>query len=391
MNGKGDDITGGNAGELLRRRKLLATLGAAGVSGFAGCSENIPGGDNESDGGDGATGDLACTDVTNGYDSQDVSGRPFIFTFEYPTLFGELEFVQAPPLVLLNGSRSNGDISIDIEIQQVTDPEESIGEVTEGTGGITTTFNGEEVEFFGVSSGSDLVWAADLPYQLDGQRETFATVISLSFSEEGSNACGDALREAAEHIVSSMEVNSETSLGVDGGGTDGDGESDGDDGTTGDQGCMAVTNGYERLDVGPRQVIFDFEYPALFDELEFIQAPTIVLYSDSQSSGDVTIDIEVQQVTDPAESIGAAPEGSGGTTTTFNGEEVEFFGISSGSEVFWAGDLPYQLDGQRETFATVVSLSSSGEGSNACGDALREAAEHLVSSMELNSETTIGN
>lgn len=62
----------------------------------------------------------------------------------------------------------------------------------------------------------------------------------------------------------------------------------------------------------------------------------------------------------------------------------------SGGSVVLAGDLPYQFEGQRQTFATVVTLSSSGESSNECGDALREAAEHIIESMEINSQTTLG-
>jgi competence protein ComEA len=164
----------------------------------------------------------------------------------------------------------------------------------------------------------------------------------------------------------------------------------GEDGPSGDLSCTDITNGYERQDVGPRPVIFDFDRPALFDELVFTQIGSLVYYEDSQSSDSVSINMTLQQVTDPGESSGDTPDSSI-VTTTFNGEEVTFGGYSSGSEIILFGNLPYRFEGQRETFTMTLILSYSGESSNECGDALREAAEHIVNSIEFNSETTLGN
>jgi hypothetical protein len=173
-------------------------------------------------------------------------------------------------------------------------------------------------------------------------------------------------------------------------GSDGsDGSESGSDGGSGDRSCTDIANGYEFQDVGARPVIFDFEYPAVFGNLEYVQGGPLVIYEAEQSIGDgLLLDIRINQVTDPSQSVGMADQGASGATITFNGEEVEFVGTSSASSLGWVGNLPYQFDGERRTFSTTLELTSDRE-SNECGDALREAAEHIVNSMELNAETTL--
>jgi hypothetical protein len=199
------------------------------VGGLAGCTGNTDGGDGGGDGsgdsdgggsddgdggGDGVSGDLSCTDITSGYDTLDVGERPIIFDFEYPAIFDEPVYMQALNVGTYEGSRSEDDASLDIKVTQIVDPEGSFGEPPEQrTSGTATVFNGEEVEFLGFSSGSVVTWFGELPYQLDGERQTLPVTLELSYSGEESNECGDALREAAESIVDSMEVNSETTLG----------------------------------------------------------------------------------------------------------------------------------------------------------------------------------
>lgn len=87
-----------------------------------------------------------------------------------------------------------------------------VGVTEQGASGATIAFNGEAVEFVGSSSASSLVWVWNLPYEIDGERQRISTTLELP-SDEESNECGDALREVAEHIVKSMEVNPETTLG----------------------------------------------------------------------------------------------------------------------------------------------------------------------------------
>lgn len=235
-----------------RRRRVLSTLAAAGVGGLAGCPSvtvNIGdeggdgggsggsdgGGDDGDDGGlldgsdgentgdgsgndgDGGDGDLTCTDVTSDYVRQDVGARPFIFDFDYPAHFGELEYIQGPNAVIYQAEYPTSDGSVDLQIIQATVPGSDIGEMPEGgTSGTTTTFNGEEVEYAGISDNSDLSWVGNLPYQVDGERRLFTTGFNLTVTGEGSIECGDALREAAEHFVTSLEVNPETTIGTGG-------------------------------------------------------------------------------------------------------------------------------------------------------------------------------
>jgi len=244
------------------RRRLLASLGVAGAGGLAGCPSvtiNIGddggggsggggggsnggdgGGSNGGDGGGGdgdggllgdgddgggngdgsggsdggASGDVSCTDASNGYERMDVGNRPVIFDFDYPAIFDEPVYTRSGPVALFEVDRTtaNGGV-ITIKVNQGISPEYTVGEVeTQGANIVTTTFNGEEVDFFGVTSGNEMSIAADLPYQIDGQRETLFATFSLSISEVDSNECGDALRAAGERFAESLEVNPETTI-----------------------------------------------------------------------------------------------------------------------------------------------------------------------------------
>ena len=183
--------------ETVGRRGLLAAVAAAGAGGPAGCSSaDTDGGDDGTDGSDdgtggsddgtggggsdggsgsdGVSGDLSCTDTTNGYEQQDVGERPIIFDFEYPAMFDELLFSQAGTGAFYRAERATGeDDSVEIQINQVTEPGEPADGESGGASGPTATFNGEEVEFTGLSSGSGLFWDGDLPYEFEGERRTF--------------------------------------------------------------------------------------------------------------------------------------------------------------------------------------------------------------------------
>lgn len=218
----------------VHRRRVLASAAVAAMGGLAGCSsvsvdidgsggdgdgggdDGDPGGDDDSgdSGSDASTGSFTCTDVTDGYDRQDVGARPIVTDFDYPALFGEFEYVQSPNVVIFETEADLEEGTLRMELLQATDPESDPMDVPDGgAGGVTSTFNGEEVQFAGVSSNSNLTWAGNLPYQVDGERKTFSTVLTMSSTEEESMECGDALREAAEHIVDSLEVNDETTIG----------------------------------------------------------------------------------------------------------------------------------------------------------------------------------
>lgn len=173
-------------------------------------------------------------------------------------------------------------------------------------------------------------------------------------------------------------------------GASSDGSGGADGAGSGDITCTDVSGEYDRLDVGDRPILFDFEYPAVFGELAYTEGPNVAFYEASRSTGDGSVDIQVTQITVPEASLDAAPEqGASGATATFNGVEVDFTGVSSGEGLTWVGNLPYQVDGERRGYTTSVDLTVNGEGSNACGDALRAAATHFVETIELNSETTL--
>lgn len=248
MSGRDDVISG------LDRRRFLATVTAVTATGLAGCSDQTgggngstdPGGDGDVDGGgggtsdgagsvgggdstdaggdegtdaggsgdgeDGTPADLACSSVTDGYERQDVGERPLIFDFEYPSVVGDPEYVKAPQSATYTGEREVAGGALHVDVVQLTIPGMDQGESQGQTGAATTEFDGETVQFVGGSTGSELAWTGNLPYDIDGQRMLFNVTVSLSYTGEASNECGDALRAAAEHIVTSMAVNPETTI-----------------------------------------------------------------------------------------------------------------------------------------------------------------------------------
>jgi hypothetical protein len=233
------ETDGGDSGEPVRRRKLLAAVGAVGVGSLAGCpgvTDNVgddedgggggssDGGDGSddndgSDGGNGASGDYSCTDITINYEQQDVGERPMFVDFEYPALFDQLEYVE-DAVAFRSEKDAEGEGFFEFTLQQFTDlesePREILNWEEESKTGwsVERSFNGEEVKFAGDADPktATVFLNAHLPYEVGGEQRPFRTEISLVASEE-TEECTAALREAVEHIVGSLSLNEETTLG----------------------------------------------------------------------------------------------------------------------------------------------------------------------------------
>lgn len=190
-------------------------------------------------------------------------------------------------------------------------------------------------------------------------------------------------------------------LGGDGGdGGDGDDSSNGGDGSDGGDSaeavtCVDMTSGYDTKDVGERPMFVDFEYPALFDQLEYVE-DAVAFRSEKDAEGEAFFEFLLQQKTfesEPDEILDYEEVSETGWSVqrTFNGEEVRFAGEArpETAQVFLNANLPYEVDGERRLFRTQISLVASEE-TEECAAALREAVEHVVGSLSLNEETTLG-
>lgn len=201
---------------------MSAVGGLAGcIGGLTGGNDSGDGGDSSGGGGDGTTGSATCTDVTNGYDTEDVGERPLFVDFDYPALFDQLEYDTTPTQVIVGSEKAPpGEAFLEFNLQQSTDTESEPAELldweeaSQNGFSTVTSFNGEEVEFGGDADPrtGTVFLNANLPYEVDGERRLFRTKITLRAQEE-SDECTEALREAIEHVVESLALNEETTLG----------------------------------------------------------------------------------------------------------------------------------------------------------------------------------
>lgn len=194
---------------------------------------------------------------------------------------------------------------------------------------------------------------------------------------------------------------------VDQGGDDGDGGSGGDGGSNtdtddgagdGESGggtpesanvtCLSLTDGFKAHDTGELPVIFDFEYPAVIGEFQTTENSNSVVYTGTGDGSEVSLLLQLSQGTRPLSEEQSTNQPVA-VTTEFNGETVEFQGTSSDQVTSWVGFLPYEKDGEVRYFNVQLSVSSSGDESEECGEARQTAAEQIVQSMELNPDTTI--
>lgn len=167
----------------------------------------------------------------------------------------------------------------------------------------------------------------------------------------------------------------------------GDGGSGGGANASDDLTCSSLADGSAAHDTGELPVIFDFEYPAVIGDLQTTENSNNVVYTGIRDSPEVSLSVQLSQSTRPSSDV--SMDQPVAATTEFNGETIEFYGASSTNPIAWQGWLPWEKDGEVRYFAVNLSLSSSGDDSEECREALQTAAETLVQSMHVNSDTTI--
>jgi len=208
-----------------RRRRILGTVAVAAAGGIVGCLGGSDTGDDPSDADDssddedGDSGEaVTCADMTSGYDTKEVGERPMFVDFQYPALFDQLEY-QEDAVAFNSEKDAEGEVFFEFILQQKTfesEPAEVLNweEASETGWSVQRTFNGEEVRFAGDADPktATVFLNANLPYDVNGERRLFRTEITLVASEE-TEECTAALREAVEHVVGSLSLNEETTLG----------------------------------------------------------------------------------------------------------------------------------------------------------------------------------
>jgi hypothetical protein len=209
------------------RRRFLGFVTAGATTGMVGCADQssapeesggpTEGGmdtDENGGGGGGDTGgsgsDLTCANLTDGYESHDTGAMPVIFDFEYPSIYGSLEEIRTAQHITHEGFRPTADGEVSMNLGQSTQPKEPQG-APDGVDGPTTEFNGETVTFVGSSMPSQVTLTGELPYEIDGKAAAFQTSVAL-YATSDAGGCEDVLREAAEHLIDSMEVNADTTI-----------------------------------------------------------------------------------------------------------------------------------------------------------------------------------
>lgn len=167
----------------------------------------------------------------------------------------------------------------------------------------------------------------------------------------------------------------------------GDGADAGGESADADVSCGSLTEESVAHDTGALPVIFDFEYPAVIGDVHTTENSNNVVYTGVRDSAAVSLTVQLSQSTRPGSDV--EMDQPVAATTEFDGETIEFYGASASNPIVWQGWLPWEKDGEVAYFRVQLNLSSSGDDSAACREALQTAAEALVASMQVNAETTI--
>lgn len=208
---------------LRRRRVLAATVALAGLAGCGGGGDGGGGGDRGGDGGGGGGGAVACSDLTDGYESYDSGEIPFVFDLELPTaVLDSAEYDIAAGIFELRAERDweNGD-TVEVIAQQNPNARREIrfesasdfGQEVERSG--TLSFNGEDRPVWAPpsSKGSGAARTVELPYEADGEDLYFKIdIIADTGLAESTEECVTAFDEVVENMVMSLTPNEDSTV-----------------------------------------------------------------------------------------------------------------------------------------------------------------------------------
>lgn len=171
------------------------------------------------------------------------------------------------------------------------------------------------------------------------------------------------------------------------GGSGDDGGGGGGNAASGAISCSSLTDGVAAHDTGAIPVVFDFEYPAVFEEILTTENSNNVVFTALRDSADLSFSLQLVQSTQPIEE--GSQDRAVAATTEFDGDTIEFYGGTATNPIVWGAFLPWEKDGDVRYFSVTLSLSASGTDADACREALQTAAETLVASITVNADTTI--
>lgn len=164
--------------------------------------------------------------------------------------------------------------------------------------------------------------------------------------------------------------------------------------------CDAIDNGYSWFEPGAVPSVADFEYPAIFGELEVNASVQMVARGRRKASGspDAELTFNFTQLTTGYSQSSIQGPGDDdraiATTVDFNGEEIYVISNpnSPANSVSLQASLPYDIDGETRYFTTNIDLTKTNTKTLAgdCEESMIAGARHLANSLRPNPDSTIG-
>lgn len=205
----------------LQRRQVLAAT--AGLTGLAGCigGGGDAGGEGDTDGG--GAGTVACSDLTDGYESYDSGEIAFVFDMELPAaLIDSAEYDIVAGIFELRAERDwvNGDIvnlvaqqnpnaRTEVRFESASDFMQDVEQSS------TVSFNGEERPVWATETtkAGGASRTVELPYDVEGDTLYFkADIIVDTGMSESTEECVSAFDEAIDHVVMSLTPNEDSTI-----------------------------------------------------------------------------------------------------------------------------------------------------------------------------------
>lgn len=163
--------------------------------------------------------------------------------------------------------------------------------------------------------------------------------------------------------------------------------------------CTELDDGYTAFDAGESSIVAEFDYPALFGELDVQANVQAIAKAERPAVGgpDRRLFFDYTQLVQgrgrsTLQGIGDTDRAIA-TTIDFGGEEVPVINNPNSPryKVDLQTSLPYDVDGETRYFRTTVTIGgpNTDDVPADCRDAMVAAARHLVDSLEQNPDSTI--
>lgn len=216
------------------RRRVLAALGGTAATGFAGCLGGGGDGDGNSTDGDGggngdgggggnggSGGSTGCADLGSDYTTLDPGQSMYIFTCEYPALFGDISISgEGSGSITVNTTPQSGGRNRRLVIQQGTSgmgtdvyEERQFYSDEKWEAVASVEFGGESMTAYrntnpDVSTPNSYNWEMFLPH--DSRYYSMVFNLAVGSDPEVSEECVSTLENAAVHLTESLAPNPDT-------------------------------------------------------------------------------------------------------------------------------------------------------------------------------------